>query len=66
MEQDPAKMTDHDLLLRIDERVRKLDGCLRGHLNRHRMVMLVAIGAAFTALFSCIGTVLLWNGTPQN
>ena len=61
MDADTANMSDHDLLIRIDERVRKIDGCLRGHLKRHLMITLVAIGAAFTALFSCIGTVLLWN-----
>jgi len=28
-------MTDHDLLVRIDERVLKLDKCLGNHLQQH-------------------------------
>lgn len=31
-------MTDHDLLVRIDERVNKLDGCMTSHLQRHERI----------------------------
>ena len=31
-------MTDHDLLVRIDERVQKLDKCITEHLRDHKIL----------------------------
>ncbi len=47
-----AEPTDHDLLIRIDERVAKVDRCLAGHLNRHWAASLAAAGALMTAAVS--------------
>jgi len=44
--------TDHDLLIRIDERVAKLDRCMAEHLSRHWGVTLALVGAVLTALAS--------------
>jgi len=47
--QTPQPATDHDLLIRIDERVRELDVCMRNHLTHHvrlEISILVAIVAA--------------------
>ena len=44
--------TDHDLLIRIDERVRKLDRCMTNHLAHHWAVTLALVGAVLTALAS--------------
>ena len=47
---DGKDITDHDLLIRIDERVSKLDRCMTNHLRHHWMVTLAALAAAFTAV----------------
>ena len=44
--------TDHDLLIRIDERVRKLDRCMTNHLAHHWTVSIAVLGAVLTALAS--------------
>ena len=54
--------SDHDLLIRIDERVKKLDRCMANHLTQHWAVSLAAIGAVITAVVS-MGLVLL-RGAP--
>jgi len=38
-------MNDHDLLVRIDERVQKIDKCLSNHLTHH-WALTLAIGTA--------------------
>jgi hypothetical protein len=43
---------DHDLLIRIDERVRKLDRCMTNHLAHHWTVSIAVLGAVLTALAS--------------
>jgi len=45
-------ITDHDLLIRIDERVSKLDRCMSNHLRHHWVVT----AAALTALLDCRGS----------
>ena len=45
-------ITDHDLLIRIDERVKKLDRCLVDHLKHHWAVTLCALAAVISALLS--------------
>lgn len=47
-------VNDHDLLIRIDERVQKLDRCLRGHLHQHWAVTLLALGALVSAGLSLL------------
>ena len=47
-----ADPTDHDLLIRIDERVRKLDRCMSNHLTHHWAFTLALLGAVLTALAS--------------
>jgi hypothetical protein len=44
--------TDHDLLIRIDERVQKLDRCVANHLAHHWAVTLALVGSVLTALAS--------------
>jgi len=61
----PAE-SDHDLLIRIDERVEKVERCLTNHLHRHWELKLAVIAAALTGLLSIL-TVLLtavirWGG----
>ncbi len=57
MAQEP---TDHDLLIRIDERVRKLTDCLAGHLEHHWAVALMAGGALLSGVIALI--VSLYKG----
>jgi len=35
--------TDHDLLIRIDERTQKIDTCLRDHLKHHWVIFTIGI-----------------------
>ena len=44
--------TDHDLLVRIDERVAKLDRCMTNHLAHHWAVTVTLVGAVLAALAS--------------
>ena len=44
--------TDHDLLVRIDERVAKLDRCMTNHLAHHWAVTVALVGAVLAALAS--------------
>jgi uncharacterized membrane protein len=44
--------TDHDLLIRIDERVAKLDRCMTNHLAHHWAVSMAVLGAVLMALAS--------------
>jgi hypothetical protein len=44
--------SDHDLLIRIDERVRKLDRAMANHLAHHWTVSIAVLGAVLTALAS--------------
>ena len=46
------QITDHDLLIRIDERQQKLDRCMTNHLKHHWVVTV----AALTALLAALGT----------
>lgn len=46
--------SDHDLLIRIDERVRKLDRCMTNHLRQHWAVTVLALGAVLGAVLSLI------------
>lgn len=49
-----AEPSDHDLLIRIDERLQKVDRCLTNHLSHHWrvtvLVLAVALGAVAAAL----------------
>lgn len=47
------KMSDHDLLVRLDERVEKLDHCLSNHL-KHHWAITIAIVAALVGTLSKI------------
>jgi len=49
-----SEPSDHDLLIRIDERVRKLDRCMTNHLAHHWAVSMAVLGAVLTALASLI------------
>ena len=49
-----AKTTDHDLLIRIDERVLKLDTCMSNHLKHHWAVTIAALGAGFSGIVAAI------------
>ena len=48
-------LSDHDLLIRIDERVEKLDRCMSNHLKHHWAITLAAI----MALLAAAGTLLV-------
>ena len=43
-------LPDHDLLIRIDERVAKLDRCMTNHLAHHWAITLAAVTAVLTAI----------------
>jgi hypothetical protein len=49
-----SELSDHDLLIRIDERVHKLDRCMTNHLAHHWTVSVAVLGAVLTALASLI------------
>lgn len=46
------QISDHDLLIRIDERVNKLRTCMTNHLRHHWAITILML----TALFAAIGT----------
>ena len=48
---DPS---DHDLLIRIDERVSKLDRCMSNHLRQHWAILVAAGTAMLSALASVV------------
>ena len=52
--QDQADLTDHDLLIRMDERVQALHACLKGHLAHHWAVTLAAVAAVAAAVVSLV------------
>ena len=41
--QDITPTSDHDLLIRIDERTCKIDTCLRDHLKHHWVIFTIGI-----------------------
>ena len=49
-----AGLSDHDLLIRIDERVQKLDRCMTNHLRHHWMVTVAALPAAAGAVAAAL------------
>lgn len=51
--------TDHDLLIRIDERVQKLDRCMSNHLKHHWVVTAAALTALLTALATIVGSLVV-------
>lgn len=61
--------TDHDLLIRIDERVKKLDRCMTNHLSFHedltkedrrfRRSIMLAAGVSFVSAVVAVLTKLL-------
>jgi len=58
---DRDNPTDHDLLIRIDERVRKLDRCMSEHLHRHWTVSLAAVSAIVTAAATLAFSLWRWG-----
>ena len=52
-------MNDHDLLIRIDERVQKIDKCLGNHLQSHIKINIMAWGAALSAIAALIVALVL-------
>lgn len=54
--------SDHDLLVRIDERVLRLDNLLKNHLRQHQAVVLAAIVAFFTGCTALVLTMLTAAG----
>jgi len=45
-------LSDHDLLIRIDERVTKLDRCMSNHFKHHWAIFVAAGTAMLGALVS--------------
>jgi len=56
---DGEHMSDHDLLIRIDERVSKLDRCMTNHLRHHWVVTAAALTALLTALATIVASLVL-------
>ena len=52
-------ITDHDLLIRIDERVQKLDRCMSNHLRHHWVVTAAALTALLTALATIVASLVV-------
>ena len=42
-QQDTTNFSDHDLLIRIDERLKKVDMCLNNHLRHHWAITVVLL-----------------------
>ena len=53
------KLTDHDLLIRIDERVSKLDRCMTNHLKHHWVVTAAALTALLTARATIVASLVV-------
>lgn len=49
------QISDHDLLIRIDERVRKLDRCMSNHFRQHWAILL----AAGTAMLGAVASIVV-------
>ena len=49
-----GEVSDHDLLIRIDERLQKVDACLSNHLHRHWRVTVIALTVAAGAVGAAI------------
>ena len=49
-----AEPTDHDLLIRIDERLQRVENCLVNHLQHHWAVTITALGATVGAIAAAI------------
>ena len=49
-ERSQQSPSDHDLLIRIDERVKKLDRCMSNHLKHHWVMTTAVLVAFLTAL----------------
>jgi len=49
-----SDLSDHDLLIRIDERTQNMDVCLTNHLHHHWrvtvLVLTIALGAVVAAV----------------
>jgi len=52
MNGETENLSDHDLLIRLDERVGALHRCLKGHLAHHWAVSLLAGIAVLSAILS--------------
>lgn len=60
MAKKKSSLSDHNLLIRIDERVKKIDKCLGNHLKHHFLITVAALSAAFMGTASLIvGLILL-------
>ncbi len=49
-----AGLSDHDLLIRIDERLKKVDRCLANHLRHHWRVTVIALTVAAGAVAAAV------------
>lgn len=47
-------MTDHDLLVTINEQVKALHECVKNHLHRHWQITLMALTAALAGIVSAV------------
>lgn len=52
-------MSDHDLLIRIDERQDSMNDKLDEHLKQHFLVRIAAYGAFFTAVGAVVAAVFI-------
>lgn len=53
-EQDKQEMSDHDLLIRIDERVDHLHRCLKDHLKKHWVFSMAAVSGIISLVTGII------------
>ena len=54
MSNNEKPTSDHDLLIRIDERVQKLDRCMTNHLKHHWVVTVAALTAFVGAVVTLV------------
>lgn len=61
-EKAAADLTDHDLLIRLDERVDGLEMGWRNHLRHHAAITIAALSTAVLAGVTLLVFLLAWLG----
>ena len=52
--EEMKELSDRELLIRVDERVNRLDHCMNNHLRHHWAVELTLVAALLTAVLGWV------------